>query len=730
MDDSVPGHGGDPVAFHPEWGWRYFRYSPFLCCACRRGVVVLINDAGVAMLGGTTEGEFLGLSFQGLIHPDYVDGIDDFLDILINENAPVPVKMIGLGGATVDVDLRCLRGTDGDDGVVLVLARDVTGHLRSAQAIVRSEARYRELVNRALDAMIVCDDGRIDFINAAGLKLLGFEQAEAVVGRHLASLLHLDYRDVVTSGIDHLVGSGAVVPLKILGADGVVRDVVMGFIPLDRGNHRMFMVEARDITDENRAVTALREANENLERLVDTRTRALRQEIAERRKAEETISHQARHDALTGLPNRAFFFERLGQELGDARQEGHDVGLMFIDLDGFKAINDTLGHACGDLLLKETAHRLGHCVREGDVACRLAGDEFTVIMPAITGKDNAARVAQRILDSLARPFDLNGKKAKVSGSIGISLFPIEADDIEQLLHNADVAMYRAKRHGKNCFRFHSDTLTPIELDRQAIRDNLKRGLDMGDFTLWYLPKMDLHGEAPLGLEALLRLQSADLGLVMPSRFMPVLEEDDLITRVGEWAWRNACRQLRRWMDDGLPPFHIAVNLSARQLRVEGFADTVAAILQEEGVDPRLLEIEVTEAIFLADTEGRAANVLNRFHQMGIHVIMDDFGTGSSSLSHLRRLPLDAFKIDRTFVANMCDKEEDARIVSTIISIAHSLGCRAVAEGVETDCQLDMLRKMGCDHAQGYLFSPPLNATGAEIFLREAFAAARPAQALG
>lgn len=444
---------------------------------------------------------------------------------------------------------------------------------------------------------------------------------------------------------------------------------------------------------------------------------AIVNDVTERKQDEERILHQANFDALTGLPNRALFIDRLGQSLLTMARAKQKLGLMFIDLDGFKLVNDTLGHDKGDDLLREAAMRISSCTRDGDTVARLGGDEFTVIMPNLNDAKDAPLVAQRILDALARSFDLGGTESFISGSIGITIFPDDADSSNDLLKNADAAMYRAKDLGKANYQFFTADLNTQVAERLQLKNGLVQALERGEFQLFYQPKVTLSTGKIDSVEALMRWENPDLGMVSPVRFIPVLEETGMVVEVGEWAIREACRQHRKWMDEGLPPIRIAVNLSARQLREMSFVSVLQRLLAETGVGPDGIEIEITESMIMSDKD-TAITALTELHGLGIRVAMDDFGTGYSSLSYLRQFPIDTIKIDGSFIGDISSNLEDAEIVRTIISMGQTLNKSIVAEGVETEEQLELLRSYSCDQIQGYLISRPVPGDQLTELIRE------------
>lgn len=431
-------------------------------------------------------------------------------------------------------------------------------------------------------------------------------------------------------------------------------------------------------------------------------------DITKRKQDEERILYQANYDSLTGLPNRALFIDRLNQSIAGMSRTGKSLALLFIDLDGFKLINDTLGHDIGDKLLQEAAVRLGECIRTGDTVARLGGDEFTIVMPNLDDPRNATIVAQRSLEALATAFNLNGHEAFVSASIGITVFPDDALSSTELLKNADSAMYRAKDQGKANYQYFTADMNQKVKERLILKNGLVKAHDNGEFTLYYQPKLDIKTNTIVSVEALMRWDSPELGSVPPNVFIPLLEESGMVVEVGAWAIKRACEQHSEWISEGLPPIKIAVNLSPRQLREPSFVEIVTNILNETSVSHEFFEIEITESMLMSDAPNVVA-CLKSLHDSGIHISMDDFGTGYSSLSYLKRFPIDTIKIDRSFVADITTNNDDAEIIRTIINMGRTLNRNIIAEGVETQEQLDLLRQYECDEIQGYLVSTPLAA---------------------
>jgi diguanylate cyclase (GGDEF)-like protein/PAS domain S-box-containing protein len=434
-------------------------------------------------------------------------------------------------------------------------------------------------------------------------------------------------------------------------------------------------------------------------------------DVSDRKQAEEQISFLAHHDPLTGLPNRTLMEDRLKQAIALAERNGSSLAVLFIDLDNFKTINDSLGHHIGDLVLQQVADRLRECVRKSDTVCRLGGDEFLVILDAIIETEDAARVASKILASLAEQCTIDGNRLHVTPSIGISVYPQDGSDPVSLLKNADVAMYHAKNHGRNLFHFFTQDLNAKASERLALESNLRRGLDAEEFLLHYQPQVDALSGRVIGLEALVRWRHPEWGMVSPARFIPVAEESGLIIPLGEWILRDACRQGRIWQQGGwnIP---IAVNISALQFRHKAFLETVLRALADYPQQPGCLVLELTEGVLMTDSDDNDA-LLRQLKNMGISLAVDDFGTGYSSLAYLKRFPIDKLKIDQSFVRDLTSDSADAEIVKAIIALSHALGLGVIAEGVETAEQRIMLGAMGANVCQGYFFHMPLSVEALE-----------------
>jgi len=428
-------------------------------------------------------------------------------------------------------------------------------------------------------------------------------------------------------------------------------------------------------------------------------------DVSDRKMAEQKIRELADFDVLTGLPNRRLLRDRVTQLLATAERQETPLAVMFLDLDHFKRVNDSLGHSVGDELLCAVAQRLGTAVRRVDTLARLGGDEFILALPGIHATD-AADVARRLIDTCNHPYHVAGHELIVTASIGISIVPQDGNDFELLLRNADAAMYKAKELGRNTFQFYAAEMNTATLERLMMESSLRRALRNKEFVLHYQPLVSLQSGLIIGVEALLRWQHPDLGLIMPDRFIQVAEETGLINPIGDWVLCEACRQAQAWIDAGLPPLIMAVNVAPVQFRQNGFVDVVAGALAASGLAASLLELEVTERTVMNDADINIGT-LAALHRMGVELSLDDFGTGYSSLAYLKRFPVAKLKIDRSFVRDLETDADDQAIASTIVSMGRNLRLTVLAEGVETRQQLDLLRRMDCDMAQGFLFSRAL-----------------------
>ncbi len=504
------------------------------------------------------------------------------------------------------------------------------------------------------------------------------------------ALVHADDRPIVTGALQKLVGQHT--PCDI--------------------DHRIVLPNGTDF------IIHLQAEGVREEETDDITVIGTAQDITERKQAERAIHQLAYYDSLTGLANRVLFKDRLSNALSYAERHHQHLATLFIDLDRFKIINDTLGHTVGDLLLTHVAERLSDSVRQSDsvsrhadhepmhALARLGGDEFTILLTALPQPEDAGRVARRILDSLAHPFSIEGHEIFISASIGISIFPSDGSTVEALLKNADTAMYHAKEQGRNNCQFYSSGLNAAAAERLDLENELRRALEREEFVVFYQPKLNIHSRRILGAEALVRWKHPKRGLVPPGVFLNAAIDTGLIRSMDEWVLREACRQVKAWEKAGLPAITISANVSNSLFHGRTLPTTVADALRDSGLNPAQLELELTESIAMRDVEA-SVTMLEGLRTMGVRLSIDDFGTGYSSLSYLQRFPLSRLKIDQSFVRDLLTNENNVKITRAIIAMAHSLNLAVLAEGVETEGQLARLREEGCDEVQGYLFSRPV-----------------------
>lgn len=567
--------------------------------------------------------------------------------------------------------------------------QDIHDRKQAEHALVATERRYRSIFENALEGMFQStpEDGYLA-VNPALARLYGYDSPEQLVGE----LCSLDRQLYVLPGrrdefIRHMDERGEVINFE---SEVYRRD----------GSIIWISENARAVRDECGKLLYYEGSVEA---------------ITERKRHEAEIRYQATHDALTGLPNRQLLHETLQEAVSDARQHGKRIAAIFLDLDNFKLINDSLGHAAGDELLITMTRRLQSCVRTTDTVGRQSGDEFVILLGEHTGRTEVQHIAERILNVIAHPCIIAGHELNVTSSIGIALFPGDGNDVSTLMRHADAAMYRAKELGRNTYQFFSAEMNERIAGRLEMLNKLHHALERGEFQLYYEPKWDLATGRIIGIEALIRWQTAE-GLISPAHFIPLAEEAGLIVPIGEWVLREACAQNRRWQDEGLPPLPISVNLSQRQLLHGDFVAQIADVLRETRLEPRYLELEVTEGMVMHEPD-KAAATLNALRKLGVQIAMDDFGAGYSSLSHLKRFPVNSLKIDASFVRDSTTTHDAAAIIKAIISLGHILGLRVLAEGVETYEQLAFLRDSGCDDMQGYYLARPMPAGGFAALLR-------------
>ncbi len=573
--------------------------------------------------------------------------------------------------------------------VVVAVVRDVTER-RAAEEELR---RFRLAMDKSADMIVLIDRATMRFVdvNETACRLLGYSKEE---------LLQKGPHDVLSLTREELERSYDELIARPSGQTGVIPSGMKSHYVCKDGSLLPFESTRHVLRSGDSTIIA-----------------AISRDIRERLAAEEKVSYLAQFDALTGLPNRNLFQDRLTQAMALAKRNDWPMAVLFIDLDRFKLVNDTLGHGAGDKLLREAAERLRSCVRASDTVGRLGGDEFAAILSELGRPGDAGLVAQKIIDVFKRPFDLEGKETYVTASVGVTLYPTDSDSAETLVVNADAAMYRAKEQGRNNYQYFTRDMNERALQRGKMEIALRRALERDEFRLFYQPKADLLTGKICGFEALLRWQHPEKGMVLPGEFIPVLEETGLIVQAGEWVLRTTCAQIKAWQKASLKVPPVSVNLSARQFEQKNLKGTVRQILRDAKVDPSLIEFEITESLLMNDPE-RAARTLHSLKESGVKLSMDDFGTGYSSLGYLKRFPIDTLKIDRTFVRDLSTDADDATLTRAIINLAQNLRLKVIAEGVETEAQLNFLSSNGCDEMQGYLFAKPANAEDCERTLRE------------
>ncbi|MBT9613338.1 MAG: EAL domain-containing protein [Burkholderiales bacterium] len=561
-----------------------------------------------------------------------------------------------------------------------------------AASVERAFNQNEKVMQVASESIIVTDShGIIVKVNAFTEKLFGYERDE-LLGQSIQVLVPVHLREAHLRHMAHyqvkpaVRSMGARQDLTARCKDGSEIPVNISLGPL--------------VTEEGRfTIAAVRD-------------------IRETKAYEARILHQATHDALTGLPNRALFHDLLNRAMIQAQRDECLLAVVFLDLDGFKNINDTLGHDWGDQLLKEIAQRINAAVRRNDVVARQGGDEFTILLQGIQHVDDVLAVSRKILSAVSEPVHLQEMELHVTASLGITIFPLDDTDAEHLLRNADTAMYRAKEAGRNGFQFYTAEMNAQAQERLAIETDLRRAIAQQEFVLYFQPQVDIASGRIIGAEALLRWNHPDKGMIQPAKFIPVAEESGLIVAIGDWVLRDACRQLRAWQLSGLPPLRIAVNLSARQFREPHLPQRIAGIMAECGLENHgVLEVEITESLLMKNVEV-ARDMLKQLFDMGVRISVDDFGTGYSSLSYLQRFSLHALKVDQSFVRDIATGADGAVIAGVIVDLAHKLKLSVIAEGVETLAQLDYLEQIGCDEIQGFYFSRPLPAAAFEALVRQ------------
>ena len=618
---------------------------------------------------------------------------------------------VNVHGCPVNPDER-------DTGTLIWMIEDRTRYKRDEVTLRNALMENQAILDNAVLGIAVVEHGHTLHCNRKMEELFGYEAGtvEGMAVRCLYPEMEGFLAARAQTGLDFAAGRAHMSEHQLVRRDGTRFWARLSGRPFDMASssgRSVWLIE--DVTDQREAADALRRARDELEVRVSARTAELQAEIVERRQAEARVHHMAYHDALTGLPNRLLLAERLDRAMLAASRVGRKLALMFIDLDRFKSINDSLGHLTGDYLLKEVAQRLCRVVRASDTVARLGGDEFVVLVPGVHALDECGQVGDKIIEALSDPVEFEGRNLHISPSIGICLYPDDGKDVASLMRKADTAMYQAKAAGRNNYQFYAERMNAAAEHRFELETRLRGALARQEFVLFFQPIVSTLDRTVTGLEVLLRWRREDGGLVAPDEFIPILEENGLIVPVGEWVIRAACEQAVAWGRAGLAPGAVAINLSARQFVHRGLVESIRRIVLETGIDPARLEFEITETA-LMQHGSQTLETLAQISAMGIRLSIDDFGTGYSSLAYLKRFPVRKIKIDRAFVRELETSSEDQAIVAAIMALAGSLQLSVVAEGVETEAQLAMLRRHGCQYAQGYLFARPQEAAAIEPLL--------------
>ncbi len=562
---------------------------------------------------------------------------------------------------------------------------DMIERAANTEALLEERERAEVTLNSIGDAVLSTDvSGRVTYLNAVAVRMTGWTREEAA-GRPVEEVLRI--MDATTRE-----------PIPNPMTRAIRDDKIAGLTPnciVIRRDGSEFPIEdsAAPIHDRQGTVTG---------------AVMVFHDVSAARAWSLRMSYLAQHDSLTDLPNRALLDDRLSQAIAMARRNDKKLAVLFLDLDRFKHINDSLGHAIGDRLLQSVAQRLLACVRSSDTVSRQGGDEFVLLLSELTHAEHSAITAEKVLAAIRESHRIDAHDLLITASIGIVTYPDDGSSVGVLMKNADCAMYQAKDLGRDNYQFFKPEMNARALERQSIESSLRRALERSELVLHYQPKLNLETGAVVGVEALVRWNHPERGLVPPVRFIPVAEDCGFIVPLGRWVLGEACRQAKSWLDSGLSPMRMAVNISAVELRSKGFVDAVSAVLSETGLDPDCLELELTETFLMQDSKSTAL-VLRAIKALGVHLTLDDFGTGYSSLSYLKRFPIDALKIDRSFVRDLTTDADDASIVRAVISMGKNLNMRVVAEGVETLEQFTFLKQQICPEGQGYLFSRPMDA---------------------
>ncbi|WP_417455575.1 EAL domain-containing protein [Kiloniella sp.] len=689
---------------------------PDLALLVRDQCVVFCNNVGCDMLGYDNSGNDNPLPVIDLVDVEYHDVFNDIWQGLLESGkTDFPLKIVGFNNNKHEIMFYADSVVEAEQNTIILYGKDFSLAKKNAAALVESEMSQRILKDAALSFLCICDDNGISYMNPAGLKLLEGDDEEEVLGKAFSTFVHPDYKSVFNKDFKLLSAETQAFPLKLVGLKGGPLRVEMFVSKFRHGGRSAYLIEAKDINDLLLRQEELLRIQGVLKKKVAERTQELSQEIKARIEAQKTVEHMTYHDALTGLGNRIQFVHAVDQypslfKGAEACEDNKYCAVLVMDLDHFKDLNDIFGHETGDQLLRKIADLLKEELIPGAHLARLGGDEFALMLP-IEEKVDAEYCAQRLLMRMGKAFFLSGKEVYSGCSVGIAIGPEHGGTATELLGHAEMALYQAKHKGRSTYTFFDSGLKKNLEESSRLEHLLRAALDKNEFELYYQPQIELQTGRLVGAEALIRWHSSD-GMVSPDRFIPIAEKTGLIDPITDWVMTTACTQAKEWQNI-LPGIRVAVNLSAVSFRQVDFVHKVAEVLEFTQVSPGCLELEITETAIMADFR-EADRILNSLAELGVHLAIDDFGTGYSSLSYLKRFPVDKLKIDKSFVLKLDQNQDDAAITAAIISMAHAMGTKVLAEGVEEKSHMLFLKDRGCEEAQGYFFAKPMPA---EEFLR-------------
>jgi diguanylate cyclase (GGDEF)-like protein/PAS domain S-box-containing protein len=654
--------------------------SPDTVCLCRNGIVSFINPAGVRLLGGDNRKLIEGQPLSRFVHPDYQLLCENNFAPLIGESSATPMKFLGPSGKFLDVAVSAAIARYDIENVQLVV-RNISDVVRANRDVAAQVKRLNSILDTAVDAIVVTSEhGDIETFNRSAQKMFGYSVDEAM-GRPIDMLMceenGADRKEHIATRASARHGLTPGVAREISGRrqDGSTfpAEISLSLCQLD--NRKLFTAIFRDVT--------------------------------ERRNFEDYLAHSANHDSLTGLPNRRLLQERLQQATDRALVDKTMVAVWFVDLDGFKMVNDVMGHAAGDELLIDAGRRMVTSIKRTDTVARFGGDEFTIVITDLHSRRDAIKAVESFLAAFGQPFTLRGRELTLAANVGIALFPEHSQVPSELVVHASAAMMFAKAAGRNLYRLFDPKMHSQSAERLALENELRRGIDRDELFLHYQPQVDAITGTIVGMEALVRWKHPVRGVLQPTRFIQIAEQTGLIVPLGEWVLRQVCKDIRKLEEMGIDDVSIAINISGRQFIDTDVLSLIQDAIEETGINPAHLDIEITESTLMQDPE-HVIDYLERLKGLGIRLSIDDFGTGYSSLNYLKRFPVDTLKIDRSFIIDIAENPKDEAIAVTIITLAHFMGITVLAEGVEHHRQAEILARHKCDIIQGFLYSKPIS----------------------